>query len=151
MRFSRLFAVAENKGVSELEVYFANSEGFDVALFEGNIDSYKVSSSQTLAVRGIYQGKMGFAVTENIKSSNYEFLIDRLIDNAKIMGSTFVERIFEGSPKYKRVSYKKSDFHLVSVEDKISDLKKLEQEALNYDPRIVKVDHCSYEEKKSRS
>ena len=26
MRFSRLFAVAENKGVSELEVYFANSE-----------------------------------------------------------------------------------------------------------------------------
>ncbi len=149
MRFSRLFAVAENKGVSELEVYFANSEGFDVALFEGNIDSYKVSSSQTLAVRGIYQGKMGFAVTENIRSSNYEFLIDRLIDNAKIMGSTFVERIFEGSPKYKRVSYKKSDFHLVSVEDKISDLKKLEQEALNYDPRIVKVDHCSYEEKKA--
>ena len=44
---------------------------------------------------------MGFAVTENIRSSNYEFLIDRLIDNAKIMGSTFVERIFEGSPNIK--------------------------------------------------
>lgn len=149
MKFDRLFAIAKSKNVSELEVYFANNEGFDVALFEGEIDSYKVSESTTLALRGIYEGKMGYAVSENIKSSNYEFLIDRLIDNAKIMGSTFVETIFAGSEKYKRVSYGKDDFNDYSVEDKVNALRSIESAAKNYDPRITKINHCRYDEKRS--
>ncbi len=149
MNLNRLFALAQARGVSEVEAYLHQSEGFSCSLYEGEIDSYKVSSSITLSLRGVYNGKMGNAVTENVSEKNYEFLVNRLIENANIMGSKLAESIYEGSPKYARIPKLVDDFKDVRIEEKIKTLQRLEKEALNYDPRIVKVDSCSYEEKKS--
>ena len=144
MNFERLFEMGQQAGLSDMEVYLVEDENFSCKVFEQEVDSYSVSTTKGLSLRGIYQGKMGYTYTENVDDSEIDFLIKGVIHNASIIENDDKEEIYEGSANYTELNLYHPELEEVSVSEKINFLKALESECLNFDPRVKSVNYCMF-------
>ena len=96
----KLLTEAMDAGFTEAEVYYEKSESFRVMIFKGEIDSYETSEEGGLGLRGLYNGKMGYAYTEKIEEASILFLIDSAKANADVLDEDDGTDIFEGSESY---------------------------------------------------
>ena len=56
-------------GLTDLELYVQTNNGMNMRLFEGKLDTYNEKSYFGIAVRGLYEGKMGFAYAKRWTTS----------------------------------------------------------------------------------
>ncbi len=138
----RLLADAMNAGFKEAEVYYEKSESLKLMIFEGEIDSYETSEEGGLGLRGLYNGKMGYAYTEKIEEASIPFLIDSAKANAEVLDEDDGTDIFEGSENYTGHDFYSEELANVAIPEKIELIKSIEKQALEYDPRIVALDYC---------
>ena len=138
----KLLADAMDAGFKEAEVYYERSESFRCMIFEGEIDSYETSEEGGLGLRGLYNGKMGYAYTEKIEEASIPFLIDSAKANADVLDEDDGTDIFEGSGKYGVHNFYSEELAQVSIPDKIALIKSIEKKTLNYDPRITTLNYC---------
>ena len=82
MNFNRFFELAKEKGISESQIQIVKSSSISISLFHREIDTYKVNSSQSISACGIYKGKYGSCSTEKFGKDTFEYLIDKIIENA---------------------------------------------------------------------
>ena len=146
MDYRRINEVAAQKGIEEVEVYVKSSKSLDITLFQNEIDSYNISENEKVTVRGAYQGKLGYVNTENLKDDQVEAIVDKLIENARVVTSNEPYVIFEGSPSYPEVNNDSDDFLLIPANKKIDILHDLYNEIKNGDERIKTVDQVNYGE-----
>jgi len=146
MDYRRIIEVAAQKGIEEVEVYVRSSKSLDITLFQNEIDSYNISENEKVTVRGAYQGKLGYVNTENLKDDQVEVIVDKLIENARVVTSKEPYVIFEGSPSYPSVNNDSDDFSLIPANKKIDVLHNLYAEIKNADERIKTVDQVNYGE-----
>lgn len=59
----KLLAAAKEQGIDPAEAYVNAGTNFSADVMQGSIDTYSVSDKLGLGLRGIYQGKMGYAST----------------------------------------------------------------------------------------
>ncbi len=97
-----IFDLAKQKGIEALEIYTSVSTEKSVKTFNGTVESYQISDQALKSVRGLFNGKMGYVYTEDL-NENEDKMLDRLIDNAKIVASPDVEEIFAGSETYPKI------------------------------------------------
>lgn len=134
-------------GITEMELYVRDARGVVISLFHGQVDSYKIANDFGVSMRGLYQGQMGYACTENISDEAIDYAIQKLIDNAKSLTAKEVDVIFEGAREYPKLDNIMADYNDYKTEDKVSLLKSIEKSILESDPKIKDVSHCQYEEK----
>lgn len=67
--------------MAHLEVFIESTKEIDIQVFGGEIDKYSVSESGGLSLRGIADGKMGYAYTEKIDESSIDMLINEAYEN----------------------------------------------------------------------
>lgn len=140
MNFDKLFALAKEKGIEDLQVYYVDNNQFDIEVFKGELDKYTIASTQKLSVKGIYDSKMGTVTTEIINESVFDFIVDSIIASAKTIDSEDEVFIYEGDKEYKNVSGLYNDaIYEVSAKQKIEDVMALEQKVLAIDNRINMV------------
>ena len=60
----KLLAAAAEAGIAPAEVFCAERSSFSAEAMDGNIDSYEVSETCALSLRGMVDGKTGYASTE---------------------------------------------------------------------------------------
>ena len=58
-----LLDAAKNGGIEAAEIYYADEDSFSAKARDGVIDSYEVSSTCSLSLRGSVDGRMGYAST----------------------------------------------------------------------------------------
>lgn len=105
----RLLAEAKAQGIDPAEVYFSAGSSFSAGAMNGNIDSYKVSTRQGLGLRGMYQGKMGYASTQAFDEEAIKQLIEGVKEGALLREDEGAEEIYEGDAEYPTVvSYDES-------------------------------------------
>lgn len=105
----RLLAEAKVQGIDPAEVYFSAGSSFSAGAMNGNIDSYKVSTRQGLGLRGMYQGKMGYASTQAFDEEAIKQLIEGVKEGALLREDEGAEEIYEGDAEYPTVvSYDES-------------------------------------------
>ncbi|GKV68870.1 peptidase [Sporosarcina sp. NCCP-2716] len=138
----KLLHSARNAGFDEAEVYFEKSSSFQVMVFEGEIDSYETSEEGGVGLRGLYDGKMGYAYTEKIEDDSIPFLIDSAKANAEVLDEDDGADIFAGSDRYIEHSSYNEALDSVPIPDKIDFLKEVEQKTRDYDPRILALNYC---------
>ena len=136
--------------MDDMEVYIERNKQTKIGIFEGEIDTYTIAESEGLSLRGISGNKMGYAYTEKVDPSSIDRLIHDAYENGQYMDGTDKERIFSSSDPYKTIEEKKCDLNSICIKDKIQFVKQLEKEALQWDPRVVAVDGCMYQEIDSR-
>ena len=146
MKYDKLFKLAKEKGISDIEIAVSTSSDLSFSLFHGEVDSYTSSSSSSYLIRGIYNNKLGSVSSDVYDNSLVEYFIDQIINNAKFVENDDPVFIFEGSPKYKKVNTFNKELENISIDEKMAKLHQLETRIKELDNRIVEVEAVEYAE-----
>ena len=145
MNYNKYFELAEEEGIESLELYIVKRYNLSISLFQGQIDSFTNADTYTIAIRGIYHGKMGYAYSEKNDRTTPQYLIDQVKENAKVIDNDEVPNIFKGSEKYFKKNVYNPTIVKIPTETKIALLKEIENGIKNSDSRITEST-VSYEE-----
>jgi PmbA protein len=138
---TKLIAEAQANGFSDVEVYFEKKEVFGCQVHKGEIEQYELAEDGGVSFRGVIDGKMGYAYTENIDPASISFLLKNATENAGLIDED-VEEIFAGSSRYEQGNFFSERLNEVTIQERIQFIKDVEREVLAYDPRIVGTDYC---------
>ena len=83
MNYDKLFNLAKERGIEDLELAFSTSKELSFSLFHGEVDSYNSASSASYLIRGIYKGKLGSVSSDVYSNDLVEYFVDEIINNAK--------------------------------------------------------------------
>ena len=140
MNFEKLFALAKDKGIEDIQVYYSGNTELDIEVFKGSVEKYAIADSAKLTVKGIYNGKMGGVSTEVVNEDVFDFIVDSIIGSAKMIDSEDEVFIYEGDKEYKQVEgLFDSSLDEVGAAKKIEDTKRFEELVLAQDERINMV------------
>lgn len=128
-----------SKGLKDIELYFSKSTSFRFSIFDTEIDSYSVATSQGVSARGTYEDKMGYVYTEILDDETPSYLIQQVKNNATINEDEDQDKLYKGAKKYPAFEHQATDIHKVSSDDKIKFAKAMERYAKGLDPRVDKV------------
>lgn len=149
MNYNKIIERGLELGISEIELYIQTNQGTTMKLFEGELESYLQREYFGMAIRGLYDGKMGYVYTE--KLTNIDEILNQLINNAQTLTTTDLEIIYDGKKKYQHVDEQLADYDDYSNLDKIEILQKLEADIMKADERIKKVSYCQYQDNRSNT
>ncbi|MFA6755493.1 MAG: TldD/PmbA family protein [Bacilli bacterium] len=139
MNSKKFFELAKENDIQVSQISTHKSTKLSFSLFHGEIDSYSLSDTSTIAVRGIYKGKMGSAKTEKDDKNTPLFLVHAIKDGASYIEKVDPSFIFEGSKKYHNKNLFSKELEKVSVETKIAKLHELESKLKGADKRVTEV------------
>lgn len=134
-----------NKGFKDIEIYATRNKNFSLSVYQQKVDSYEKSDVEVVKVKAIYDGKAVNAKFENLSTTNFESILDRLIENAKALTVTEPALIFEGSKKYPKVDEELFDFDTIDNSEKIDLLMALEKGVLACS-EVAQVQSTQYSE-----
>lgn len=140
-------------GFEAFEVYSEEGSHFSVKVFEGELDTFSLSSSAGVSVRGIHSGKIGYAFTEILETEeDLETLLQNCKDNALINESEIDPVLYQPSADtvYPEVAQTPSTLSEVAPAEKVEALIALEKEMKSCYPLISKVSYNLYSEGKGR-
>jgi PmbA protein len=138
----KVFTYAEKAGFKEYELYYSKSDTLNINVYDYEVDKYSVSSSVGVSLRGIFDGKMGYAYTESIDDSAAEMLVNSAKDNAASIEDEDEEFIYAGKDEYSSLSSYNESLAQVSADKKIKLALALEKEARAKSEKVVNIGHC---------
>ena len=133
----KLLAAAGEAGITAAEVYLASSDRFRAMCQQGVINNYTVNSTRGLSLRGIYNGRMGYAGTEAFDDESIAQLVSGVIQSATISEDDSVQEIYPGDKEYPDVDNYAPELDSVTPEEKLDYIREAEKTLLACDPRIA--------------
>lgn len=127
-------------GFETAEVYVSGMETMELSLFEGEISAYENNQKKGLSFRGIYEGYMGYAYTEEFGENAIEFLIEQAKENALLLKKDDGEEIYAGAESYPTISTPYNT--KIEVSEALSYLKEMEEIALHTIPTVTALNYC---------
>lgn len=79
-----LLAAAKEAGIEAAEVFAVEGESFSCRSTDGNMAEYKVSSSAGVDLRGLVNGKMGYAGTQAFDDEAVQQMIKGVMESAEL-------------------------------------------------------------------
>ncbi len=150
MNFQRLFDLAKEKGIEDIQIYLKDAQSLDIDVFKGDLDKHQMSSTQELTITGIYQGKMGKLKTEDISETHFETWVDDIIKSASLIESQDEVFIFAGSEKYEEIDgLLNEDLEKLDVKTAMENAFALEKKISERDKRID-ISTAMYRQERTR-
>ena len=81
-------------GITEYELYYANSESTCIGAFQHEINQFTGAAQGGVCFRCILGGKMGYASTEDLSAEQAVAIVRKAADNAALLESE--EQVFLG-------------------------------------------------------
>jgi PmbA protein len=134
-----------SKGLSDIEIFQVRTKSTKLSVYQQSVDEFVQSDVEVTTIRGIYNGKAASVRTESKADATIDQLLNQLIANAKAVTINEPALIYEGSKEYPPAGAPSFDFTSVSTEDKIADLKALEQRLLAHE-KVSQVQTTVYNE-----
>ena len=132
----RLLRTAGENGIDPAEIYFTEADSFSAQAQDTEIDSYEVSSSRSLSIRGSVNGKMGYASTEAFDEEALAYLIRAVKESAALNGAEEQDEIYAGDESYPEIEAEEDDLDSVTAEEKLQMVLTAEKAAREADARI---------------
>lgn len=140
-----LFEKGKKANIEEMEVYINKNSSMNFNIYEGELEKYVVGQEENLALRGIYNGKMGYSYTEKLEEESLDELIENLIQYAENNNGA-MEKISSPLEDTKKIEEITGNLNKYTEEEKINYLLDLEKRIYELDQRIKTVSRCSYNE-----
>lgn len=137
---------AKARGIEAVEIFEQKSSSTGIEVYEQKVDSFTISECDGIALRGIYNGKMGICYLEDASDENMNYAMQQIISNANSISSQDEVEIFAGEASYPKLHTRENTIRALDSEEKIALLKKLEKAILDSDSRIEQVMSTSYSE-----
>lgn len=106
---------AKEQGVSEYELYFREDDSVSATAMGSEINQFSSSGSSGICFRCIVGDKMGYAFTELFEADEMENLVDRAVENARVIECDDEVFIYAGSEKYE--AFEKSEMEIPSASE----------------------------------
>ena len=140
----KLFESAKNAGIGECEAYYAAGDNLSVEVLNGQIKEYSAAISAGLCFRGVYNGRMGYASTEEMDEDAIDMLIGGVKQNACLLETDDRETVFEGSAEYAKLDLCAQEAVEMPAAEKIRLALELEKKTLAGDSRVQRTEGCEY-------
>jgi PmbA protein len=151
MKFDKFFALAKEKGLSQAQIQIGKNKSTSIKIFHHEIDNFSINDSQNIVACGIYNGKFGSCRTEKLGRDTFDFLVNGIIDSAKVNEKAETAELFKGSEKYHKKNAFAEGLADIDIQKKIDLLKGIENDLYAFDKRITEVDDVEYEEDETMS
>ena len=115
----KLMKAAAEAGIDPAEVYCAENSSFSAEAMEGNIDSYEVSETCGLSLRGMVNGRIGYASTEAFDDDAIRMLIRGVKESAALVEAEEQDENFAGEAEYPQIEIPENDLDSVTAEEKL--------------------------------
>lgn len=148
-KYDIFFKLAKEAGIEECELTIQESYSFGFSLFHSEIDQYEVNNGFSISARGLINGRAGSASCDVFNREKALFLVNEIVNNAKVIENDDPVFIFPGSPKYKKVNTVNKILKDIPEDTKIQNALKLEKLIREADERVVEVSTVAYEESHS--
>lgn len=146
MNIQVLIEKAKQAGIETIEVYIQKSEKESINVYGQKVDAFTIAQSGGIAVRGLYNGKLGYCFLEEDSDENIDLCIEMIQSNAKAIESEDIVMIYEGSKEYPVLE--STPLKVYTTSDKIHFLKEIEAKLQKADKRIVQVMQTEMETQK---
>lgn len=146
-KYDKFFAAAKEAGLKEAELTVIETHSRSISLFHGEIDNYSDENGMNVIARGVFSnGKCGVAVCDTWNKDRATYLINEIVNNAKVIENDDPVFIYKGSDKYHKVNTFNKELNNVPIDVKINKLKELEASLKSEDSRIADVAEVGYNE-----
>lgn len=135
----QLLDAALQAGFTAAEITLLESESFSAGNVDGKLNSYEVSRSGGLSMRGSYHGRMGSCSTQVLEEAMIDQLINDLRESAELNESPEQDEIYPGDPVYPQWEKPETDLNTYSAADKLKLLADFDRAIQDADSRIEKV------------
>lgn len=132
-----LLAAARKAGIEAAEVYTVANDSFRAMCQQGDINNYTVNSTRGLSLRGLMNGKMGYASTQAFDEDAIRMLVTGVKESASLIDDDAVQQIYPGDGEYPVVDDYNPALDEVSEDAKLRFVLEAEKAAKAMDPRIV--------------
>ena len=143
-KYDKFFALAKEAGLQEVELYISENHSLEISLFHGEVDNYSDNNGYSIMARGILNGKCGSATADVWNAEKAKWLVQEIVNNAKVIENDDPIFIFKGSEKYKKINTFNKDLENVTNDQIMSNLLALEKGIREGDPRVVEVAGVEY-------
>jgi PmbA protein len=140
---TEMFNQAKAKGFTDYELYHSGGSSFSVRVLNGEITEYKNTSSEGIGFRGTYEGKVGYAFSENMSPEIIGPMLENAAANAGIIEEDEVETLYPGDEEYPEVDSFNPTLDNTDAAQKIEWALELEKYAKSLDPRVKMADYCT--------
>lgn len=134
-----LLEMAKTRGLTEAEVYLSSGDSFRAMSQQGQIANYTVNTTRGLSLRGIYDGKMGYAATEAFDEAAITQLVSGVMESALLSEDEDFQQIYPGDARYPEIDCYNPELDQVDEKRKLDFLLSLEPMAKAKDPRIMQL------------
>ena len=128
---------------TDMEVYINSNMQTSIDIYEGEVDSYEITESGGISLRGRVGEVVGYAYSENVSADSIDFLIESAHDSAITLTSTDEEFFYNGTEK-PLLSAHGSDLDNISTEEKIQKTIAMEKMTRELDDSIVNTAACQF-------
>ena len=135
----QVLAAAREAGITAAEIYLSSGDSFRAMCQQGQVNNYTVNSTRGLSLRGLYQGKMGYAATEAFDDEAVAQLVRGVKESAALIEDEDVQEIYPGDAEYPALDQYNPALDQVPEARKLQFVLDLEKCAKEKDPRIVQL------------
>lgn len=132
---------AQKEGILSAEVYLSSGDSFRAMCVQGEIANYTVHATRGLSLRGLYQGKMGYAATEAFDEEAVGQLVRAVKESAELTEDEDIQEIYQGDEAYPKVDNYNPALDQVEESRKLQLIQDIEKKALAMDKRIVALNY----------
>ena len=132
---------AKRAGIEAAEIYMGSGDNFRAMCVQGQIANYTVNATRGLSLRGLYQGKMGYAATEAFDEAAVSQLVQAVKESAELTEDEDVQEIYQGDEAYPAVDNYQPALDQVEESRKLNLLLDIEKKAKALDQRIFQLNY----------
>ncbi len=139
----KLFEYAKGVGFSDCEVYYVKADAFGVKVLNKDLNQFSNAKNDGLSFRGLLNGKMGYAFTEQIDDSVIEALVENAKLNAELIENEDVVTIYAGANSYEKVDAVSKLLNGITTDEKLKAAFDMESYAYSLSDKVFKVNYCT--------
>jgi len=142
----KFYELAKAKGLEAAAITVSKSHSLSCEVFHSEVSSMTTSDNFSVIAKGIYNGKMGSVRVEVIDKDSPEYMVNSIINTAKVVEKEDKAIIFKGSEKYHKKNVYNPNALSGDLSEKIKVLLEIERKLKEFDPRITEVAAIGYDE-----
>ncbi len=132
---------AKRAGIEAAEIFVSSGDNFRAMCVQGQIANYTVNATRGLSLRGLYQGKMGYAATEAFDEAAVSQLVQAVKESAELTEDEDVQEIYKGDETYPQVDNYQPALDEVEESRKLDLILDIEKKAKALDERIFQLNY----------
>ncbi len=113
----KYFEEAKKRNLDLFSMSYSVSTETSVEIFNGEVESQQIGSSQDVSGSGLINGKIGSYATDAIDKNTPSMMMDAIVSSAKYGRDEKIENYFAGGKRYRKAAVSFSDFKKASLKE----------------------------------